>query len=46
MKKCLSVLTAALLLLILCACGSKEPAAPEKQGDAWVNPQFNEYTLT
>ena len=46
MKKCLSVLTAALLLLMLCACGSKEPAAPEKQGDAWVNPQFNEYTLT
>ena len=45
MKKCLSVLTAALLLM-LCACGSKEPAAPEKQGDAWVNPQFNEYTLT
>lgn len=46
MKKCLSVLTAAFLLLMLCACGSKEPAAPEKQGDAWVNPQFNEYTLT
>lgn len=46
MKKCLSVLTAALLLLMLCACGSKDPAAPEKQGDAWVNPQFNEYTLT
>ena len=46
MKKCLSVLIAALLLLMLCACGSKEPAAPEKQSDDWVNPQFNEYTLT
>ena len=45
MKK-LTSLFVILALLMLCACGSKEPAAPEKQGDAWVNPQFNEYTLT
>ena len=29
MKKCLSVLTAALLLLMLCACGSKTGAAAD-----------------
>ena len=47
MKQSLSILLlTATLLLSLCACGNKQNGDYEKQGGEWVNPRFNEYTLT
>lgn len=46
MKRLFSVVLTAALLLALCACQDNSAPTPEKPDSEWVNPQFNEYTLT